>query len=316
MADVKKAGATNPREIRALGYIEVQTNDMERWRKLAFGVLGFAEGAPPAGGDDTGALYLRMDERAARIIVTPGEVDGVTVVGWEVRDQEALDRVRAAVAAAGVEVRDLTLAEADARRVEAAIAFTDPAGTRLEVFHGALLDHSPVVTPFGAKFVTGAQGLGHVVIPVPDQGAAYDFYVKTLGFLSRGAFRMPAPPEYGPMRIRFFGVNQRHHSLAMMPSPKQGPGLIHVMVEVDTLDAVGQAQDRVVAEGISLSSTIGRHTNDKMVSFYVRAPGGWDIEFGCEGMLVDETYYTAEEITADSYWGHDWSGSEPLAVIS
>ncbi|WP_200174484.1 VOC family protein, partial [Tomitella cavernea] len=308
MADVQSA-----REIRALGYIEVQTNDMERWRKLAFGVLGFAEGAPPAGGDGTGALYLRMDERAARIIVTPGEVDGVTVVGWEVRDQEALDRVRAAVAAAGVEVRDLTLAEADARRVEAAIAFTDPAGTRLEVFHGALLDHSPVVTPFGAKFVTGAQGLGHVVIPVPDQGAAYDFYVKTLGFLSRGAFRMPAPPEYGPMRIRFFGVNQRHHSLAMMPSPKQGPGLIHVMVEVDTLDAVGQAQDRVVAEGISLSSTIGRHTNDKMVSFYVRAPGGWDIEFGCEGMLVDETYYTAEEITADSYWGHDWSGSEPLA---
>ncbi|QDQ96231.1 biphenyl-2,3-diol 1,2-dioxygenase [Tomitella fengzijianii] len=299
------------REIRALGYIEVQTNDMERWRKLAFGVLGFAEGSGP----DENALYLRMDERAARIIVTPGESDGVTVVGWEVRDQEALDRLRETVTAAGVEVRDLTQAEADARRVEAAIAFTDPAGTKLEVFHGALLDHSPVVTPFGAKFVTGAQGLGHVVIPVPDQGAAYDFYVKTLGFLSRGAFRMPAPPEYGPLRIRFFGVNQRHHSLAMMPSPKQGPGLIHVMVEVDTLDAVGEAQDRVVKEGISLSSTIGRHTNDKMVSFYVRAPGGWDIEFGCQGMLVDEEHYTAEEITADSYWGHDWSGSEPLAVM-
>ena len=43
-----------------------------------------------------------------------------------------------------------------------------------------------------------------------------------------------------------------------------------------------------------------------MVSFYVRAPGDWDIEFGTEGMRVDETYYTAEEITADSYWGHEW----------
>jgi 3,4-dihydroxy-9,10-secoandrosta-1,3,5(10)-triene-9,17-dione 4,5-dioxygenase len=32
-------------------------------------------------------------------------------------------------------------------------------------------------------------------------------------------------------------------------------------------------------------------------------------------MLVDETSYTAEEITADSYWGHDWSGSEPLAAF-
>ena len=35
----------------------------------------------------------------------------------------------------------------------------------------------------------------------------------------------------------------------------------------------------------SISSTLGRHTNDKMVSFYVRAPGGWDLEYGTEGML-------------------------------
>src|SRR5699024_6775611 len=152
----------------------------------------------------------------------------------------------------GVEVRDLTQAEADGRRVEAGIALTDPAGTRLEVFHGALLDHSPVVTPFGGRFVTGGQGLGHVVIPVPDQDAAYDFYVRTLGFLPRGAYRMGASepteaeaaaaehagPDDGPLRIRFFGVNERHHSLAMMPSPKQGPGLIHVMVEVEALDDV------------------------------------------------------------------------------
>lgn len=300
-----------PGDIKALGYIEVVTNDMPRWRKLAFEILGFAEGSGP----DQDALYLRLDERAARIIVRPGDTDKVSVVGWEVRDREALDRVRKTVEAAGIPVRDLTGEESDARRVEAAITFDDPAGIPVEVFHSALLDHRPVVTPFGARFVTGAQGLGHVVIPVPDQDEAYDFYVKVLGFLPRGAFRMDVPPEAGVMRIRFFGVNQRHHSLAMMPSPKQGPGLIHVMVEVDSLDTVGQAQDRVLAEGASLSSTLGRHTNDKMLSFYVRAPGGWDIEFGTDGILVDESSYSAEEITADSYWGHDWSGTEPLAVI-
>ena len=80
------------------------------------------------------------------------------------------------------------------------------------------------------------------------------------------------------------------------------PGLVHLMVEVDTLDAVGQALDRINKDGFQLSSTLGRHTNDKMVSFYVRAPGDWDIEFGTDGMRVDETHYTAEEITADSYW--------------
>ncbi|MEJ9080631.1 biphenyl-2,3-diol 1,2-dioxygenase [Gordonia malaquae] len=299
-------------DIKSLGYIKVQTHDMDRWRTFAFDVLGFAKGSGP----DENALYLRMDERAARIVIVEGETDEIVTIGWEVRDGKALARVRDAVTAAGVSVTDLSGEEADARRIEAGISFTDPAGATLEVFHGPILDHSPIVTPFGSTFVTGGQGLGHVVLPVMDLNGAFEFYQDVLGFLPRGAMRIPAPPEFGPVRIRFMGVNERHHSLALCPAPHGGaPGLIHVMVEVDTLDAVGQALDRVGKDGFSLSSTLGRHTNDKMVSFYVRAPGGWDIEFGCEGMKVDEAHYTSEEITADSYWGHDWSGSEPLAAM-
>ena len=300
-------------DIRALGYVTVQTDDIERWRTFAFDVLGFAQGSGP----DPDALYLRVDERAARIVVVPGESDEVVTVGWEVRDHAALVRVKEAVERAGIAVKPLSLEEADARRVEEVITFQDPAGTTLEVFHGAVLDHSPVVTPFGAKFVTGAQGLGHVVLPVTDLQGTFDFYTEVLGFLPRGAFRLPAPPEYGPIRVRFLGVNQRHHSLALIPAPRGGaPGLIHVMVEVDSLDAVGQALDRVMKGGFPVSSTLGRHTNDKMVSFYVRAPGGWDVEFGTDGHLVDETFYTSEEITADSYWGHDLSGGElPAALL-
>lgn len=299
-------------DIKSLGYVKVQTNDLARWRTFALDVLGFAEGKGP----DTDALYLRMDERAFRIVVVAGDSDEIVTIGWEVRDHAALVRVQQTVEAAGIAVKPLSVEEADARRVEEVITFQDPTGATLEVFHGAVLDHSPVVTPFGARFVTGAQGLGHVVLPTMDPNGAFDFYTEVLGFLPRGAFRIPAPPEFGPLRVRFMGVNQRHHSLALCPAPHGGaPGLIHIMVEVDSLDAVGQALDRVVKDGFSVSSTLGRHTNDKMVSFYVRAPGGWDVEFGTDGTKVDERYYTAEEITADSYWGHDWSGSEPLAAM-
>ena len=298
-------------DIKSLGYLTVAASDIDRWRQFAFGVLGFAEGSGP----DPSALYLRMDERAARIVVVPGEVDRVISVGWEVRDRAALEQVKAALDAAGVAFKELSLAEADDRRVEEVIAFDDPAGTTLEVFHGAVLDHSPVITPFGARFVTGDQGLGHVVVPANDPNGLFDFYTQVLGFRSRGAFRVPAPEEFGPVRVRFLGVNERHHSLAICPAMNQDlPGVVHVMVEVDSLDAVGQALDRVNAEGFQLSSTLGRHTNDKMVSFYVRAPGDWDIEFGTEGMRVDENHYTAEEITADSYWGHQWMGDPPAAI--
>lgn len=298
-------------DLKSLGYITISTNDIERWRRFAFGVLGFAEGTGP----DPSALYLRMDERAARLIVVPGETDRVLTIGWEVRDHAALQRVIATLEAAGVPVKQLSVEDAEARRVEEVITFEDPAGTTLEVFHGAVLDHSPVVTPFGARFVTGDQGMGHVVVPAMDFNGAFEFYTELLGFRSRGAFRVPLPKEFGPVRVRFLGINERHHSLALVPAAHQrDPRLVHIMVEVDSLDAVGQALDRVNAEGFQLSSTLGRHTNDKMVSFYVRAPGDWDIEFGTDGMRVDETYYTAEEITADSYWGHQWVGEMPAAM--
>src|ERR1700760_3426130 len=177
-------------DLKSLGYVKIQASDMDRWRHFAFEVLGFAEGSGP----DPDALYLRMDERAARIIVVPGDADRIVTVGWEVRDHAALRRVTSALDAAGVPVKELSQADADARRVEEVIAFEDPAGTSTEVFHSAVLDHSPVVTPFGARFVTGAQGLGHVVLPALDVPGLVEFYTEVLGFVSRGAFRVPAPP--------------------------------------------------------------------------------------------------------------------------
>jgi 2,3-dihydroxybiphenyl 1,2-dioxygenase len=298
-------------DLKSLGYITISTGDTDRWRHFAFRVLGFAEGKGP----DPSALYLRMDERAARIVVVAGETDRVLTIGWEVRDHAALQRVKATLDGAGVAFKQLSVDEAEVRRVEEVITFEDPAGHTLEVFHGPVLDHSPVITPFGARFVTGDQGLGHVVVPATDPNGLFDFYTEVLGFRSRGAFRVPMPKEFGPVRVRFLGINERHHSMAICPAAHlRDPRVVHIMVEVDTLDAVGQALDRINAEGIQLSSTLGRHTNDKMVSFYVRAPGDWDIEFGTDGMRVDETYYTAEEITADSYWGHQWVGDLPAAM--
>ncbi|MFD7074986.1 VOC family protein [Nocardioides sp. NPDC059952] len=296
--------------IRGLGYLIVQSQDLPRWRELTVDCLGMQETTGPV----ADGLYLRMDERYARLVVLPGDDDRVVAVGWEVRDQFGLAEIAGALEAAGVPVKELSQEECDERRVEAAIRFDDPAGTPVEVFFGPVLDHSPVLTGHGQSFVTGEQGMGHVVLPTTVADETVAFYTEVLGFLPRGAIRMGA--ALPPRRVRFMGVNQRHHSLAVCPAPHgEAPGLVHLMMEVDSLDAVGRALDKVNKAGFSLSSTLGRHTNDKMVSFYVRAPGGWDLEYGCEGMLVDEASYTAEEITADSYWGHDWSGSEPLAAF-
>lgn len=300
-------------QIRGLGYLRVQTRDIDRWRRLTVEALGFVEGSGP----DPDGLHLRMDERRARLVVLPGDTDRVLAIGWEVRDESAMAAVGRAVEASGTAVKVLAQQEADERGVEGAITFDDPGGCPVEVFFAPILDHSPVLTGLGQTFVTGGQGMGHVVLPTTRMEETVSFYTEVLGFLPRGAIRLSGQdPEAPPRRVRFMGVNERHHSLAVCPAPHgEEPGLVHLMVEVDSLDAVGRALDNVGRLGFSVSSTLGRHTNDKMVSFYVRAPGGWDLEYGTDGMRVDETHYTAEEITADSYWGHDWSGSEPLAAF-
>ncbi|MGW0669400.1 VOC family protein [Streptomyces sp. NPDC002746] len=301
-------------QIRGLGYLRVQTRDIARWRELTVDALGFAVGSGP----DPDGLYLRMDERRARLVVLPGDSDRVLSVGWEVRDRFGLAAVGRAVEASGTAVKPLSAQEADDRGIEEGITFADPAGVPVEVYFAPILDHSPVLTGFGQRFVTGGQGMGHVVLPTTCAEETVAFYTEVLGFLPRGGIRLGGRASgEPPRRVRFMGVNERHHSLAVCPAPHgEEPGLVHLMVEVDSLDAVGRALDNVGRGGFSLSSTLGRHTNDKMVSFYVRAPGGWDIEYGCDGMRVDERHYTAEEITADSYWGHDWSGSEPLAAFT
>lgn len=38
-----------------------------------------------------------------------------------------------------------------------------------------------------------------------------------------------------------------------------------------------------------------------------------DIEYGYDGLTVEEGQYLPQLLASDSYWGHDWSGSEPLA---
>ena len=252
-----------------------------------------------------------MDDRPARVVVRPGAVERLVTVGWEVRDRETWRTVVRQLEDAGAPVKHASAAEADERRVQELVFTEDPSGTQLEVFHGPALVHSKLLTTHGARFVTGGQGLGHVVLPTTNAEAAYEFYTQVLGFRSRGAFRLPpglpgAPPD-GRSFVRFLSCNERHHALALAPWP-QDNGIIHFMLEVTELDDVGMALDRLYKRAFPLSSTLGRHSNDEMVSFYVATPSGFDIELGCFGRRVKEDGYTAEDITRDSTWGHRWGG--------
>ncbi|HET6499205.1 MAG TPA: VOC family protein [Amycolatopsis sp.] len=292
--------------IRSLGYLRIEATDMARWREFGLKVLGMVEGRGP----NPEALYLRMDDFPARLVIVPGAADRLAHTGWEVAGAAELDEVRARLGSHGVPYKDGTAAEVAERRVSELIAFDDPSGNSIEVFHGIALEHRRVVSPYGHRFVTGEQGLGHIVLSTHDDEAALRFYRDVLGFRLRDSMRLPPqlvgrPADGAPAWLRFFGCNPRHHSLAFLPMPTPS-GIVHLMVEVEETDDVGLCLDRARRRKVPMSATLGRHVNDLMLSFYMKTPGGFDVEFGCEGRQVDDETWVVRESTAVSLWGHDF----------
>ena len=288
--------------ISSLGYLRISSADPDAWREFGTKVLGMVEGRGP----DPAAVYLRMDDFPARLVIVPGEHERLLASGWEVADERALAEVADALATAGIPVKTGDAAELANRRVGQLLHADDPSGNSLEIFCGAALDNRPAVSPYGNVFVTGDQGLGHVVLPAASDGETLAFYTDLLGFRLRDSMRMPGeffgkPGEQ--VWMRFLGCCPRHHSLALAPMDPAAR-IVHLMIEVATLDDVGRALDRCVRRKATISSTLGRHANDLMVSFYVQTPGGFDIEYGTDGRVVDDATWVSRESTAVSLWGH------------
>ncbi len=150
-------------DIRALGYIVVESTDLGRWRHYAEQVLGMACSGAPGG-----ALYVKMDERDYRYLIVPGARDRYLASGWELAHEQAYHHALDTLRAANVEVVHASAAELAQRRVQALAWFVDPSGNRHEVSWGMRSDFLRFVSPIGVpRFLTDPMGAGHTVLPAP-----------------------------------------------------------------------------------------------------------------------------------------------------
>ncbi|SED71202.1 2,3-dihydroxybiphenyl 1,2-dioxygenase [Rhizobiales bacterium GAS188] len=279
-------------EIQAFGYLGVGSDKVEDWSAFAPAWLGMQE--VDRGG---GTRAFRMDDRKQRLFVDRAIAPGTQVFGWEVASAAALDALAARLEKAGVAVKREPAALADQRCVAGLISFADPAGNRLEAFHGAMIADTPFKPARDiAGFRTGAQGMGHALLAVQDIEAARAFYCELLGFKVSDYMRTP-------IAAYFLHVNGRHHSIAIVGAP--GNGMHHLLVEFFSLDDVGQGYDMVRAEPERIAAKLGRHPNDLMLSYYMRTPGDILVECGWGGREVDDATWQPEEMTSvGSMWGH------------
>ncbi len=281
----------------SLGYIGVRSRRLEDWQGFATGLLGM-QLVDAAGG----VRAFRMDDRRQRLLVMDeadkGAEDALACLGWEVADARALDSLSARLEAHGVAVAPGSRRLAEERHVADLIVFHDPAGNRLEAFHGQEVATSPF-TPGRpiSGFRTGALGMGHAVLHVVDVAPLLPFYRDVLGF---------GVSDYGhtPYQLYFFHLNARHHSFAMVGTGRTG--LHHFMVELCSIDDVGQGLDLALLEPDRIAYTLGRHTNDHVTSFYAHSPSGFFVEYGWNGLLIDPaTWQPHETFDGPSLWGHE-----------
>jgi 2,3-dihydroxybiphenyl 1,2-dioxygenase len=289
--------------VRALGYVGVSAKDLGDWRTYGTRHLGLQ-----VVDRAKGSVAFRMDDRSQRIVVeADGSHDpdrGVKFFGWEVADAAALDQIAAKIESAGVRVERGSRALAEERRVGDLIVLADPLGSRVEVFHGAEIAAEPFQPGRNVSgFRTGPLGVGHIVMTGERIDAAVAFYRDVLGFGFSDYYDKP-------FRARFFHVNPRHHSLAFIETGRTT--VHHLMMELMSLDDVGQGLDLAIAEEGRLAVTLGRHAGDYMTSFYTHTPSGFMVEYGWGGKAIDPATWVATERTiGPSLWGHERSWLPP-----
>ncbi len=286
-----------------LAYVGLESTDTAAINRYLGDVIGLMPGQPTSEGHAT----WRVDDRAQRVVVQPGRRDDAAYLGFEAVDAHAFERIAQRLRDAGAILLAGGAAACQARRVSRMLTTTAPWGVRLELVLGLQQAGTPFHSEFFPEgFVTQAQGFGHAVFVVGTEKGyqASLAFAKALGLKLTDWLDMRGGPA--GLHVSFLHCNARHHSLALsfVPIGEVPQALHHINFEVSGVGQVGAAYERVLQARSPLANLIGQHDNDAMVSFYGVSPGGWRIEIGATGRVVDDDWQDIRAYDRISRWGH------------
>jgi len=301
--------------IECLGYVIVRTDKAEEWDTYLCKVIGAMKGVAP----DEGAAHYRIDERPFRFRIVDGNGQGerFEAAGYRMDSREALDALSSRLENAGHPVAWGDATGAATRGVDAYFGVSDPTGNSLEFYCGDSVSDTPFVSPIGVKgFVTGILGMGHAVFAAPDFDNTLKFYCDVIGFhpTDLPRFRLLGTPDDPGFPFAFLHAdNGRHHSVAFGQLPPMPVGCVHMMLEMTTLEDVKDCYARMEEYGVAESASIGKHTNDQVISFYMKTPSGFDMEIGFDGLVIDPANWETTALDTPSEWGHEWAWMKMMA---
>jgi 3,4-dihydroxy-9,10-secoandrosta-1,3,5(10)-triene-9,17-dione 4,5-dioxygenase len=281
--------------IVGLGYLGINATDLDAWKTYANKVIG-----AQIINETEDAFRLRLDDKQYRFELNKASQDGPAYFGWDVGSEPSLNEICSAFDADDVEYERVDDELARQKNVLGMVRVDDPCGNALELFFGQRTGKhfTPSREMVGGFVSDDDVGLGHVVLVTTQLEAMMDFYAK-LGFRTSERIFMPGIEVFA----HFLHCNKREHSLAIIPAPRDG--CHHFMLEAQLMRDVGSAYDAAKDLGVTITTSMGQHTNDLMTSFYCKTPGGFDMEYGTGGLLIEDSdSWQVREFDAVSFWGH------------
>jgi 2,3-dihydroxybiphenyl 1,2-dioxygenase len=282
-----------------IAYARVEVADRAATAAFLTDVIGLAPGAPTDDGDAT----WTDDAAVQRVLVAEGPADDLVALGFEAVDATAFDATVGRLRAAGFEVTDRPDLRG-LRHAEQVASVDAPWASSVEVVLGLERAGAAAPTPLmPGGFLTGDQGFGHAVIATTAFEDALRFVTEGLGLVQSDWLETELAPGI-ELEVHFFHCNPRHHSLALARAPFEMPRLHHLMFEANERDDVGHAFDRAFAAGCALPNGLGMHPNDRMFSFYVASPAGFQVEVGHGARHVTDPWTDDHRYDRISEWGH------------
>lgn len=287
-------------KVNALGYVGFESPDAKEWE--TFGPEVFGLGLAEPGAD--GTVYLRMDDRHHRIAIHPGEENKVAYMGWELSDQKAFRNAVAELDAMGYPYELASADECAERAVLNIIRLRDPHDFVHELFYAQTYTAGSFLPGKATHgFLAGDEGVGHIVMVVPDWSDDMERFVYEILGMELQLGKVSPTPDGKQFGLQTFRCNSRSHVLGYLTVPGMR-GMQHMCIEANNLDDVGKAYDLVQEREMKITMTLGRHMPDTLVSFYMRSPTGFDIEFGAGGVVFDPENYVQLQHSASEVWGH------------
>jgi biphenyl-2,3-diol 1,2-dioxygenase len=284
-----------------LAYLGIEVPDAVSLTPFFAEVIGLVPGDP----GPSGTVTWRNDDKVQRLVVEPGPANDARYVGFAALDDDAFDAAVRRLAATGFAVEDGSDDERDMRRVQRLVSTMAPWGVRVELTTGLADAVTPYSSPLmPAGFLTGGVGLGHVVFATAAFDESHGFLTEGLGMVQSDWLEMEIAEDIS-LEVRFYHCNPRHHTVALAKAPFELPQkLHHVMFETNSRDDVGAAFDRAWASGLGIPNGLGMHDNDKMFSFYVASPAGFQVEVGYGARTISDAWDDNRRYDRISAWGH------------